>query len=336
MARSRCTRSHAALSRGPSGSPKSSGGRGRWSVHGTTATGVSGFPLFGRRSVKARLPTTAPSYRVRMEPEATEKRMRLRYAGICSQCGIDLPAKTEAIYDRAAKTVRCVTHNMTTPEPAVEVVDAGTPGGSARREYERRKAKREERVRARHPKLGGFILAVTDDQQSTKAWDVGAIGEERLGARLNELASDTLLPLHDRRIPGTRANIDHIVVATTGVYVIDAKKYKGRPQLRVEGGILRPRTEKLLVGSRDCTKLVEGVLKQVGIVSDLLTDDIPVHGVLCFVEADWPLIGGAFTTRGVQALWPKKLYGALRAPGLLDQPQLDEIHRLLASALPAA
>ena len=35
--------------------------------------------------------------------------------------------------------------------------------------------------------------------------------------------------------------------------------------------------------------------------------DIPVIGSLCFVEADWPLIGGAFATRGVQVLWPKRL-----------------------------
>jgi len=31
--------------------------------------------------------------------------------------------------------------------------------------------------------------------------------------------------LHDRRIPGSRANIDHIVVAPSGVWIIDAKRY---------------------------------------------------------------------------------------------------------------
>jgi hypothetical protein len=28
---------------------------------------------------------------------------------------------------------------------------------------------------------------------------------------------------------------------------------------------------------------------------------------MCFVTADWPLIGGTFTTRGVHVLWPKRL-----------------------------
>lgn len=121
-----------------------------------------------------------------------------------------------------------------------------------------------------------------------------------------------------------------------GVYVIDAKKYRGRPQLKIEGGILRPRVERLLVGSRDCTKLVDGVLEQVDVVRTALGDDVPVRGVLCFVDADWPLIGGSFTTRDVQALWPKKMYPQLQAEGPLSAEAIDDIHRRLAKALPAA
>ena len=267
-----------------------------------------------------------------------EKRMRLRYSGTCRVCSVELPAKAEAIYERSSKTVRCLTHDTASDaSPGVaNAVDAGSPGASARREFERRKAKREERTRTKHPKLGGLILALSDDPQSTRAWDTGALGEERLGNRLNELASDALRVLHDRRIPGSRANIDHIAVAPTGVYVIDAKKYKGRPQLKIEGGFLRPRVERLLVGTRDCTKLVDGVLKQIDIVRGLVGDDLPVHGVLCFVEADWPLIGGAFTTRGVEALWPKRLYPKLNADGPLKAQSVAEVHRRLASSLPPA
>jgi hypothetical protein len=216
------------------------------------------------------------------------------------------------------------------------VVDAGTPGGSARREFERRQRAQQDRVRAKHPKLGGLILALRDDPQSTRAWDVGALGEERLGGLLNELAGEDLCVLHDRRIPGSRANIDHLVVTPTGIWVIDAKKYKGRPRLKVEGGIIRERTEKLLVGSRDCTKLVDGALKQIQVVEAAIGVDVPVHGVLCFVDADWPLIGGAFRTRGVWAMWPKKLYPKLLQPGPIDHADIDVLHRRLATALPPA
>ncbi|KAB7740365.1 NERD domain-containing protein [Nostocoides sp. F2B08] len=301
--------------------------------------------------------------------------MRLRYAGVCRVCGVELPAKAVVIYERPTKTVRCVSHDASPQsgspvgeatasaidevarpadadvvepaavedasseagEPSIAgVIDAGTPGASARREFERRKAKHEQRIRAEHPRLGGLILALSDEKQSTTAWNVGAVGEERLGKGLDRLASDTIRLLHDRRIPRSRANIDHLAVSATGIYVIDAKKYKGRAHLKIEGGLFRPRVERLLVGSRDCTKLIDGVLKQVGMVRELLTDEVPVHGVLCFVDADWPLIGGTFTTRGVQALWPKKLYTKLQTDGPITVEATAEIHRKLAHALPPA
>ncbi|WP_344252338.1 nuclease-related domain-containing protein [Terrabacter carboxydivorans] len=216
------------------------------------------------------------------------------------------------------------------------VVESGTAGASARREFERRKAKREEHVRTKHPKLGGLILALSDERQSTTAWDAGATGEERLGKAPDRLASDRLRLLHDRRIPKTRANIDHLAMTPSGVYVIDAKTYRGRPHLKVEGGLFRPRVERLLVGSRDCTKLVDGVLKQVDVVRGVLNIDVPVHGVLCFVEADWPLIGGTFTTRGVQVLWPNQLHPQLQADGPTAAKPSPRYTANFAHALPPA
>jgi hypothetical protein len=198
------------------------------------------------------------------------------------------------------------------PRDASLSAESGVAGSSARREYERRKAKDEEKLREKWGRFGGLAVALSDERQPTKAWDRGAVGEERLGARLNALAGDGLAVLHDRRIPGSKANIDHIAITPGGIWVIDAKRYKGRPELKIEGGILRPRVEKLLVGRRDCTKLADGVLKQVDVVRDLV-GDVPVTGALCFIEADWPLIGGAFSTRGVLVLWPKRLAKVLAA-----------------------
>lgn len=258
-----------------------------------------------------------------------DKRMKLRYAGVCRVCGTDLPAKAEAIFERTTKTVRCVGCGPTAAGPvaaadSVVVVDdppagevpdpgiapepatAGVAGSSARREYERRRANDEARLRQKWGKLGGIAVALSDEKQTTKAWAVGAVGEERLGTRLDGLASATIGVLHDRRIPRSKANIDHIVVTGAGIWVIDAKRYKGRPELKVEGGILRPRVEKLMVGRRDSTSVVDGVLKQMDLVRQVV-GDVPITGVLCFVEADWPLIGGSFVTRGVHVLWPSRL-----------------------------
>lgn len=267
-----------------------------------------------------------------------EKRMKLRYAGVCRLCGTELAARVEAIYERPTKTIRCVEcpdgaavalsdASEVQPSPVEKAGDdGGAAGSSARREYERRKAMDEERLRRKWGRLGGIAVALSDEKQSTKAWATGAVGEERLGARLDSLVSESIAVLHDRRIPGTRANIDHIAITTAGMWVVDAKRYKGRPELKVEGGLLRPRVEKLLVGHRDCTKLVDGVLKQVNLVREVV-GDIPVTGALCFVEADWPLFGGAFTTRGVHALWPNRLGKLLMdAEGSVDISRIrDEL-----------
>lgn len=250
------------------------------------------------------------------------KQIRLRYAGVCRACRASLPAGTQALYENESKTVSCLEcatecSEPTTPdlEPPCDEpspTESGVAGSSARREYERRKAKDEEKIREKWGRFGGLAVALSDERQSTKAWDRGAVAEERLGARLDALAAYGLAVFHDRRIPGSMANIDHIVISPGGIWVIDAKRYKGRPELKIEGGIFRPRVEKLLVSGRDCTKLVDGALKQVDVVRELV-GDVPVTGALCFIEADWPLIGGAFSTRGVHVLWPKRLAKVLAA-----------------------
>ena len=289
-----------------------------------------------------------PPYRDDVHGEPQDKRMRLRYAGTCRVCGADLAAKADAIYERGTKTVRCVSHERSdaqVPAPDANTglssddpkeILAGTAGASARREFERRRSAREARIRTTHPRLGGLILALSDDPQSTTAWNTGALGEERLGRGLDNLADETVWLLHDRRLPRSRANIDHLAVTRSGIYVIDAKKYRGRPNLKVDGGLLRPRVERLLVGSRDCTKLLDGVHKQVAVVRDLLEPDVPVHGVLCFVEADWPLLGGSFVTHDVHVVWPKKLYSMLKSDGPLTLETIRQVHSTLGRALQPA
>jgi Nuclease-related domain len=109
--------------------------------------------------------------------------------------------------------------------------DPGTPGASARREGERRRANRERRTREKHPHTAGLRLALGKAPTYESAWETGAAGEEKLGAFLTHRCP-TAEPLHDRRMPGSRANIDHLAIAPSGVYVIDAKRYKGKIEVR--------------------------------------------------------------------------------------------------------
>jgi hypothetical protein len=82
------------------------------------------------------------------------------------------------------------------------------------------------------------------------------------------------------------------------------------------------------------TKLVDGTRKQVAIVRAQRRRRRARAYCALLRRADWPLIGGSFTIRGVEALWPKKLYPRLQSAGPLGRETLLEIHRTLATALP--
>jgi hypothetical protein len=86
--------------------------------------------------------------------------------------------------------------------------------------------------------VGAFTaIGIWAPRQSTVAWRQGAEGEERLGHQLDQLTGEGFVILHDRRVPGSPANIDHLVIGPTGVFVVDAKNFSY--QLSLSKGTLR-------------------------------------------------------------------------------------------------
>lgn len=294
--------------------------------------------------------------------------MRLRYKATCSACGSELPPGTEAIWDREAKKATClgcIGSGETSNEPSIAIepaaradpveenaaevvvpeptpLDRGRAGASARREYERRHGKREKRIRDTYGRLGGVVLALSNEPQSTLAWGVGGSGERKLGAFLESLNDDeTIIDLHDRRIPGSRANIDHIVVARSGVYVVDAKNYTGQVRKVDKGGFFTI-DNRLYVGRRDCTRLVAGMEKQVEAIKKAFGQplieefELSVTPVLCFVEAEWKWFARPIQLGGVWVEWPRSLRGRVEQEGPLEGEHVRLLARRLVSALPAA
>ncbi len=176
------------------------------------------------------------------------------------------------------------------------------------------------------------------ESTSTKAWATGADGEERVAEVLGQA---DVVSLHDRRIPRTKANIDHIAIGPSGVFVIDAKKYKGKVERRDVGSFFKL-DERLFVRGRDQTKLIDGVKRQCDVVRGALGEagsEIPVHGVLCFVSAEWP--GGILRNKPirigqVRCTWPRGLIKLVSETGPHDRAWMDEVGRRLAEALPPA
>ncbi|CAN5664422.1 hypothetical protein BH10ACT1_BH10ACT1_17240 [soil metagenome] len=288
------------------------------------------------------------------------KQMRLRYDGVCHACAMALPAKTSAWWDNQAKQVSWIAcHEVpaalldSPPEVVAGVEEAiaavevevepdptpltdderGMARASARAERLRRSTKRDERVRTKHPKLGGVMLALTDDPTSTKVWDQGAVGEERVGAFLEEARAQGIEVLHDRLMPRSKANIDHLVIAPSGVWVVDAKRYlNGRLEKR-DKGTWRSPDLRLYVGSRDQTKLLDGVQKQIDAVTASLVgtpfEAVPVRGALCFVEVQLGWFAKPFELRGIAVTWRKHLLAPMVAPVVIDeQERLALTHHL--------
>ena len=209
--------------------------------------------------------------------------------------------------------------------------DAGVAGGSARREGERRKASRERRVREKHPHLGGALLALSGEPQHERAWAYGADGEEHVARALAKYLRDVVVVFHDRRINGSRANIDHIAVAPSGIWVIDTKRYKGKVAM------VKPLfgDAKLTIAGRNKSGLVTGLRKQVGLVEAAVDPTIPVHGAICFVDAQLPLLG-TITFGGFPMLNPRALARRIGRQGPLASSELPRIADELAARFPPA
>lgn len=167
-----------------------------------------------------------------------------------------------------------------------------------------------------------------------------AAGEKALAASLLKRCPDVLV-LHDRRMPRGHGNIDHLAVAASGVYVIDAKRYRGKIEVR------RPffGPEQLVIDGREKTKLVEGLERQVEAVRAALGSlgqEVPVHGCFCFVNpagqsggSGLPLLR-TLTVGGFPLYYPRKLAKRLNGRGDLGAEQADLIAEALARLFPSA
>ncbi|HJT93713.1 MAG TPA: nuclease-related domain-containing protein, partial [Mycobacterium sp.] len=208
-------------------------------------------------------------------------------------------------------------------------------GGSAQAEFERRHAKRDARLVAKWGRFAGIAKFLSDDPHTTKAWAVGAEGERRLAARLESILGDRAVLLHDRKIG--RANIDHVVIASSGIWVIDAKSYAGLVEYRNVGRWLGPPDHRIYVGGRDKTKLAAGMEWQVTAVRKALGGHgASIHPVLCFVNNNWSRRQNHFAHDGVLVVWGAKLAELIAEPGDVQPEQVEAIARRLSAKLKPA
>lgn len=226
--------------------------------------------------------------------------------------------------------------------PPPKLIDTGTPGASAEREYGRRRTKHDAALEAQWGtgRMGRVARFFSEEPQTTTAWAKGSDGERRLGEQLNRDLADVGIVLHDRQAqPGKRWNIDHLAIAPTGVWVIDAKSYRGRIERRDHGGWRRI-DDRLYVNGRDQTQLVHSMDWQESVVRPLLGSigfgDVPIHSALCFTDSEWSLIARPFRIDDVWVIWAKRLVKEISREGALDDSAVWTIGHHLADKMPPA
>jgi len=280
----------------------------------------------------------------------TTKRLSLRRTDVCSVCGVELVAGTKAWWDSEARAVTCepchASQGTTTAEvqpasidveqsPPVPELQTGVAGQSALEEFVRRHEAREAQIDAKFGRLARGVKFLSDDPQSITAWKKGSVGERKLAASLEQSLGDRAVLLNDRQVPKTKGNIDHLVVAGSGVWVVDAKNYDGLVQLRDVGGFFKV-DNRLYVGGRDRTKVIDGLDWQVRAVTKALVGlDVPVLSAVCFTDAEWGWFAKPFTIREVFVSGPDGLARRISETSVLSVERIREIAIHLSGALPA-
>jgi hypothetical protein len=82
--------------------------------------------------------------------------------------------------------------------------------------------------------LVGWRLRFRTSEQA-RTWQRGAHGERRTALLLDRLTRDGYVVFHDLAVPGSPANVDHLVIGPTGLFVIDSKQWTGSVHQSADG-----------------------------------------------------------------------------------------------------
>ena len=163
--------------------------------------------------------------------------------------------------------------------------------------------------------LVGWRLRFRPSEQA-RTWRRGGQGERHTARLLHRLTRDGYVVFHDLAVPGSDANVDHLVIGRSGVFVIDTKQWAGEVRQGADGLVWHNHYR--------LDRTLETVRREAERVGRLLSTR--AAALLCVHGAH--IQGGGLDTQGV-AIVPAQL---LRS-ALGDDPVLSDADvELLATA----
>jgi hypothetical protein len=146
-----------------------------------------------------------------------------------------------------------------------------------------------------------------------RTWQRGAAGEQRTARLLDRLPRDGFVVFHDLAVPDSPANVDHLVIGPTGVFVIDSKQWTGSVHQGADG-LVRHNHYPL-------DRTLETVCWEAETLGRLLGTRI--HSLLCVHGAH--VQHGGLHAQGVAIVPAHLLRGALGYDRVLSDADIDRL-----------
>jgi hypothetical protein len=158
--------------------------------------------------------------------------------------------------------------------------------------------------------LVGWRLRFRPSSQA-RAWQRGAAGERHTARLLDRLGRDGYVSFHDLAMPDSTANLDHLVVGPSGVFVIDSKQWTGEVQQSADGLVWHDhyRLDRTLAALRWQAETLGRLL------------DVPVAPLVCVHGAH--IQGGGLHAQGVAIVGASLLRLALGDDQVLSDTDVE-------------
>lgn len=181
----------------------------------------------------------------------------------------------------------------------------------------------------------GFRATDARTEAVAARWDLGAAAEEETARMLHALHTRGWSILNDRALPGSRANLDHVLVSPCGtaVVVLDTKRWHAqKPTWLVRG--------RVCCGAEDRHGQIEAVAGYAARVARVLGMDAGAVWPLLVVHGS-RIVGGRLEARAerwpgpVHVLGPEWLVSTLAAaPKVRDPRRAGELAQRVGRVLP--
>ena len=172
----------------------------------------------------------------------------------------------------------------------------------------------------------------------------GALGEYLMGTYLAQELDPSARVLTDRQVPGgSAANIDHVVIASSGVWIIDSKKWAGEIHYRPRPFPSTKPQRYLTIDGVDRTSVIARIYRLVIPVAQVINDpSVRIHPALAFIEGNWGtrenlhfLRGkGPYLHDGVLLGGGHGIIRSINTPGPLSEQRIGELFAHLDQHLP--